>query len=166
MKKLLMFLALITATVTLAVFASTAVGAADVVVYTGAAGESATWTLRVNPNSSDSFGRRKGTLIFSGSGEVAVSASQIAGKHNAVIESVKFESGITSIAQYSFSGLNECTSITLPSTLKTIGKEAFLETAIRSIVIPSGVTEIGANAFGECTGLSSVYIASPTVLKY
>ncbi len=47
-------------------------------------------------------------------------------------------------------------SITLPSTLKTIGDEAFYDCTITSIDIPVGVTSIGVKAFNNCGALTSV----------
>ena len=44
-------------------------------------------------------------------------------------------------------------TLTLPSTLKTIGAEAFAYTDFSGeLLIPDGVTSIGANAFKECDG--------------
>lgn len=44
-------------------------------------------------------------------------------------------------------------TLTLPSTLKTIGAEAFAYTDFSGeLLIPDGVTSIGANAFAKCDG--------------
>ena len=51
------------------------------------------------------------------------------------------------------------TSITLPSTLKTIAKNAFADnTALTSITIPESVTTIGDHAFKGCTALTGVTV--------
>ena len=51
------------------------------------------------------------------------------------------------------------TNIILPDSLKSIGNNAFKETAITSISLPEGLIRIGDDAFDFCTTLSSV---SPT----
>lgn len=48
-------------------------------------------------------------------------------------------------------------TLTLPSTLKTIGAEAFAYTDFSGeLLIPDGVTSIGANAFKECDGFGGL----------
>jgi len=59
-------------------------------------------------------------------------------------------------------------AITIPTTLggkpvTSIGEEAFYYNEITSVVIPSGVTSIGSDAFGECYSLESVTL--PATLK-
>jgi hypothetical protein len=54
------------------------------------------------------------------------------------------------------------TSITLPSSLTTIGQEAFEGCNLTSIIIPSSVTSIGAEAFYICPDLTSVTFSSPS----
>ena len=60
-----------------------------------------------------------------------------------------------------FAGASNLTSVTLPSSLQTIGIRAFAAcTALREIVIPEGVTEIGDHAFAGCRSLASVTLPS------
>lgn len=50
-------------------------------------------------------------------------------------------------------------SVSIPSTVTSIGKQAFWKcTALTSITIPSSVTTIGDQAFWECTGLTTLTI--------
>lgn len=54
------------------------------------------------------------------------------------------------------------TVVVIPSkingvTVTTIGTDAFLGLNITSVTIPDSVTEIGANAFADCTNLTSVH---------
>lgn len=54
---------------------------------------------------------------------------------------------------------SKITSVTLPSTLKTIGLSAFQEcSSITSITIPNLVTTIEVQAFHNCDGLTSITI--------
>lgn len=56
---------------------------------------------------------------------------------------------------------NKITSITLPSSLTSIGYNAFSGfTALTSITIPEGVTEIESGAFEDCNSLTSVHISN------
>lgn len=60
---------------------------------------------------------------------------------------VRLPDAITHIGVSCFNSCSSVTSITLPSSLESIGSDAFLAFADIEIVIPAGVTEIGDNAF-------------------
>ncbi|MDE7301205.1 MAG: leucine-rich repeat domain-containing protein [Clostridia bacterium] len=47
--------------------------------------------------------------------------------------------------------LNYTSELTLPSTLKTIGEEAFFGARLGTLIIPSTVESMGKNAFSTCT---------------
>ena len=51
------------------------------------------------------------------------------------------------------------TSITIPSTAYRIGPHAFREAALKSVVVPSGPTEISDYAFYRCFSLETVDLA-------
>lgn len=64
--------------------------------------------------------------------------------------------GITEIGDNAFY-YAECDSVSLPSTLTSIGEEAFYDCySIKSITIPAMVTNIGDGAFMDCSGITSV----------
>lgn len=106
------------------------------------------------------------------------------GLNNKNITKINLAEGMTTIPSYMLYGIKEMESITLPSTIKSIGDSAFfnctglknvtLPSTIKSIgngsfyqcynlqniTIPESVTSIGDNAFGHCTGLKSVTLPS------
>jgi hypothetical protein len=59
-----------------------------------------------------------------------------------------------------FMSCEKLSQVTLPSTLRKIGNYAFNDTALHSIIIPEGVTEIGYCAFYYCRTLTSVTLPS------
>lgn len=50
------------------------------------------------------------------------------------------------------------TELVIPNGVTSIGASAFYGSAITSVTIPSSVTEIGASAFGSCEQMKRVYI--------
>ena len=81
-----------------------------------------------------------------------------------VFTSITIPSSVTSIGERAFSMCERLTSITIPSSVTTIGKYAFYEcTSLTSITISEGVTEIGAFAFDGCTSLRSITIPSSVI---
>ena len=72
--------------------------------------------------------------------------------------------GITTVAAGAFGGDSNTnpyaavTTVNLPSTLTTIGDNAFAYcTGLTSLTIPASVTTVGANAFNQCNSLDEVY---------
>lgn len=69
-------------------------------------------------------------------------------------------STLTTIGNYTLSGINSAESITLPEGLTSIGNNAFYySTNLKSITIPAAVTKIGSSAFENCLSLESVVFA-------
>ncbi len=121
------------------------------------AGDNATWNLS-----------KDGTLTISGSGKITVDPeahfigplSSTAGSYgysssdNAwkpikeLVNKIVIENGITSIPDKEFSGFSNLTEVTLPNTMKTIGKEALAYcNSLSRVLVPSSVTSIGEDAF-------------------
>ena len=71
--------------------------------------------------------------------------------------------GITKIGDNCFDGCFQITNIILPSTLKEIGREAFVLTNITYIIIPEGITRIRIETFKNCTSLTNIIL--PSTLK-
>ncbi len=116
-----------------------------------------------------------GILTISGSGAMADSTPYWARSKydyrtpegNAMgrtINKVIVEEGITYIGDFAFYGCTYLDSVSLPSTLKSIGDLAFADCPIETIDIPSGVTSIGQSAFNGCSNLTSITI--PEGVKY
>ena len=76
---------------------------------------------------------------------------------------VAFGEGVTAIPDELFSGMTNLKSVSLPSTLKTIGDSAFYYAGVSGeLEIPDSVTTIGENAF-ENTAITSVTIGKGVV---
>ena len=69
------------------------------------------------------------------------------------------ESDLTSIGASAFGGCTKLKSVTLPSTLTTIGANAFDCSGLTSITIPASVTTIGNAAFQNCNSMNTITIA-------
>lgn len=67
---------------------------------------------------------------------------------------------ITGIADKFFYDCNALKTVTLPSTLKSIGNEAFGSCgALESVTLPSSVTRIGTGAFAYCAMLKEIVLS-------
>ena len=73
----------------------------------------------------------------------------------------KFNTSNDVLGVYAFYGCSGLTSLTIPSSITSIGGGAFEGCrGLTSVTIPSSVTEIVCNAFKGCTGLTSLNIPS------
>ena len=77
-------------------------------------------------------------------------------------------STVTSIGKNAFGGSIKLTSVIIPDGVTVISDNAFYGcTKLTSVIIPTGVTTIGSNAFCHCTSLTSISIpASVTTIDY
>ena len=77
------------------------------------------------------------------------------------LTSVTIPSSVTSIGNSAFRGCSGLTSITIPESVTSIGESAFSDcSGLTSLSIPNSVTSIGYSTFSGCTGLTSVSIPS------
>ena len=77
------------------------------------------------------------------------------------LTSVTIPSSVKSIGAYTFHGCTGLTSVTIPSSVTNIGEGVFEGcTGLTSVTIPSSITSISANAFYGCKGLTSITIPS------
>ena len=73
--------------------------------------------------------------------------------------SIKLPDSIVSIGKNSFEGCSGLTSVTIGNSVKSIGYGAFYEcSGLTSVTIPNSVTSIGEKAFEWCNILTSVTI--------
>ena len=77
------------------------------------------------------------------------------------LTSVTIPSSVTTIGDYAFARCSSLTSVTIPEGVISIGSSAFYGcSSLTSVTIPSSVTSIGDSAFYGCSGLTSVTIPS------
>ena len=75
------------------------------------------------------------------------------------LTSITIPNSVTSIGRSAFLGCSSLTSITIPNSVTSIGESAFHScSGLTSITIPNSVTSIGRSAFNGCTSLTSVTI--------
>ena len=83
--------------------------------------------------------------------------------HN--LTSVSLPSSLTSIGERSFHYCPALTTIEIPSNVTEIKQYAFIGSGLTSIDIPASVTAIGMFAFRDCSNLSSVTVRATTPPK-
>lgn len=122
--------------------------------YSGTCGTNLTWVLEC-----DSTLRISGTGAMPNFGNNSQPWYSIAN----LIKHVVIEEGVTTIGNCAFYQMDIVT-VTNPSTLKTIGSQAFYRChQLESINFPNGMTSIGSSVTGhgpfyECTSLKAIYI--------
>ncbi len=123
-------------------------------VASGKCGDSAKWTLDA-----------EGTLTISGTGKTwdfidedwNANAPWYDVSLRLRIKKVVVEKGITYVGTWAFYDCSEMTSVSLPTTLETMGASVFMDcTSLTSVTIPDGVTFISGDFFRGCTSLKSV----------
>ena len=73
---------------------------------------------------------------------------------------------VTRIADNAFSYMTGLMSVKLGANIKTIGGEAFVNSGIKEITIPSTVTDVGHQCFKNCRNLYSVKWISDCAIPY
>ena len=129
----------------LCLLAATLPLSASAAQYSGSCGQNLTWSIDGN------------VLAISGSGpmnDYIRTSDQPWYKYRKPVTKVVVNSGVTTIGENAFEGM-DMTTVTLPDTLTKIGDSSFYGCEeLTGITIPSGVTIIGDSAFGSCTSLS------------
>lgn len=78
-----------------------------------------------------------------------------------VPSSVTYESKtytVTGIGNYAFNNCASLTAVTLPSTISSIGSNAFAQAGLTTLALPESLTTIATKAFYGCSELSSLTI--------
>lgn len=74
---------------------------------------------------------------------------------------------VTLIGDWALRYCEGVTAVTIPDTVRSIGKEAFQGCSASEIVLPSALREIGYYGFGNCGNLKSVtFKSAPTIDRY
>lgn len=73
---------------------------------------------------------------------------------------IEVPENIVHIDEYAFSSCTNVIKVSLPSTLRTIGKRAFADSSITEICLPDNVIGIGDSAFISCTALEHAKLSS------
>ena len=77
------------------------------------------------------------------------------------LTSITIPSSVTSLGSSCFYGCSGLTSVTIPSSVTLLGDECFKDcSGLTSITIPSSVTSLGNSCFANCSGLTSITIPS------
>ena len=106
------------------------------------------------------FGGANGFDYFASNGQIAITGYYGPGGAVIIPSMIAGVTGTVTTIE-SFSSDIHVTSVTIPSSVTSIGVFAFSEcTGLTSVTIPSGVNSIGESAFSECTGLTSVTIST------
>ena len=120
---------------------------ADDAPTSGSLGDNAAWLIKDK------------VLIITGTGNlIDCDKTQPWKNSTALFNKVVISEGITGLGSHSFYKLDNFTEVQLPSTLKTIGKNAFCDSrALNKVTIPFGVESIGTKAF-YATKITSVTV--------
>ena len=122
----------------------------------GTCGGNLSWTLS-----------EAGVLTISGTGDMKNYSELYTApwySHKAEIRMIVVEEGVTSIGNRAFRDLEHVLSVKLPTTLKTIGKYAFVNCLkLKTLSFSNGLETIREGAFDNCEALMSVRL--PETLK-
>lgn len=105
---------------------------------------------------------KKGTLTIKGKGAMP---AKMKFRRNKKIKKVIIKKGVTSVSYEAFALCKNLNSVTIPSTVKTIGIRSFYGTKISKITVPSKTKTIGQGAFGSCKYLKTIVMPGDFKLK-
>ena len=103
---------------------------------------------------------RKGTRVIC-DGAFGVYIDEFGFLCYSFLTSLTLPSSLKSIGDEAFGGCRSLTSLTLPSSLQSIGNSAFRDcNSLTSLTLPSSLQSIGNNAFCNCSSLTSLTLPS------
>ena len=76
------------------------------------------------------------------------------------ITNILIPSSVRRIEAYAFSWLKNLESITIPSSVTSLGTGVFYRTGLTNLIIPNSVTNIGINCFNSSTNLKTITLPS------
>lgn len=116
-----------------------------------------TTTTTTGPSNELSYYVNDGTVSISGGGDLPGAISV-----NGDLSIPAYYQGlpVTEILAWSFEFNSSINSVFLPSTIQTIGNNAFERCTLSYINLPEGLTSIGEKAFSKCSRLKSIEIPS------
>lgn len=117
---------------------------------------------KVEANTKVTYTLKKGTLTIKGKGAMP---AKMKFRRNKKIKKVIIKKGVTSISYEAFALCKNLNSVTIPSTVKTIGIRSFYGTKISKIRVPSKTKTIGQGAFGSCKSLKTIVMPGDFKLK-
>ena len=74
------------------------------------------------------------------------------------LKSAEFPDTLIEIGGYAFDGCSKLEAATIPGSVNTISYNAFNNTGIKKLILRSGISQIGYNAFSGCKNLTDVNI--------
>lgn len=77
-------------------------------------------------------------------------------RYNESVARLSLPSTLTAISDYSFNGMTNLTSLTIPASVTSIGTHAFALSVLTTLVIPQGVTRPGYGCCTNCNRLKTV----------
>lgn len=78
-------------------------------------------------------------------------------EHREQVTALVIDSGITSIGQEAFQGMDHLESVSFPAGLQSIGKRAFYGCeALKEVSFPAGMKSLGQDSFSYCHALTTV----------
>ncbi len=89
-----------------------------------------------------------------------VSIGSFAFRNCTSLSKVSLSDGLVSIGSFAFDDCSSLASLKLPGTVESIGSWAFSGTALKSMVLPSKLKQIGNGLFSECSNLAAVVLPS------
>lgn len=133
---------------TFALFATMVCSSVNAQETSGSCGTNATWSFE------------GGVLTISGTGAITTYSTTMPSAypwyaHKSDIAVVQIEEGITNVPDWAFAEYGNLTTVSLPSTLKSIGNASLEECAFDKIYLPEGLETIGDYAFqmGQLTAV-------------
>ncbi len=119
----------------------------------GASGDNVTWTIYSD-----------GELVISGTGKMAnwsVSGNYAPWyPHRSNVTIINIQDGITRIGNASFYLFKGIENVTIPSSVKALGSNAFCSSSIKSINLPEGLETLESLVFQSCSSLAEINLPS------